>query len=185
MSEQRDYQRESAADHAYHVWMNARQEERRARGEPWEPDLYEFQRAVQELRRLPVWMHRLRTNTLPTTHQQCSHSPTEPIAANRLICALGEDVATCPILASLRATFAGEVDRARRLEEERGIPRRLHEDDIDLLAARCCTWHILISQLKAKGHIDTSEGYVQDEGDRRFWSRVYDSLSLIEGIEEA
>lgn len=180
MSETRDYQRESAADHVFHTWINRRQDERRRAGEPWEPDLYEWMHAEREMRRLPIWLERARTKTLPTVHQQCSHSAAEPIEGNRLICALGQDVTACPILASLYASFASDLAREREMHRERGFPLRLNEADADLLAARVCCWHIFMEKQRNPG-IDTSEGYVQDESDRRFWGTVYRHLASDDG----
>ena len=182
MAEQRDYAREHAADHVFHTWINRRQQERRQAGEPWESDLYEWMHAEQEMRRLPVWLERARTGTLPTSHQQCSHSPVEPIEGNRLICALGQDVTACPILASLYASFERDLARERQLHAERGFPLRINEADADVLAARVCCWHIFMEKQRHPG-IDTSEGYVQDESDRRFWGNVYSNLAMADQLE--
>lgn len=169
---QQEYRRRSGLDHAWHVWINERQEQR-APGEPWERDLYEWKTALYEVERLPYWLKQARTGTLRTVHQQCSHSAPEGITENRLICALGVDVTACPILQSLYASFAQEVERDQRMASEK-FPARFTDDDGDILAARTCAWHIFMASLK--GHVDTSEGYVQDESDRRYWHNVYTSL---------
>jgi hypothetical protein len=169
-----EYRHRSAVDHTFHMWINQRQE---ARG--WqnvEHDLYEWKSMLGEIGRLPHWLKQARTGTLPTVHQQCSHSAPEAIVKNRVLCALGVDVTECPILASLYSLFTEERAREQRLETERGFKVRLEEDDADVVAARVCTWHIFMSKLKHP-HLDTSEGYVQHEGDRMYWSRVYSSLS--------
>lgn len=155
--------------------MNERQDERRAHGDDWEIDLYEWKRAIEEMRRLPLWLKRAQEGTLPTDHQQCSRSATEAIDTNRLICALGVDVTACPILASLYASFAQQMDRDQRTANER-FPATLDADGAYVLAARVCTWHIFMAKARGSG-IDTSEGYVQDESDRRYWSNVYSSLA--------
>lgn len=172
-------------DHLFHVWINQRQDERRNAGESWEHDLYEWKDALQELRRLPQWLRRARTGMLPTLHQQCSHSAPEPITDNRLTCAPGVDVVACPILKSLYASFEDQRTDGAPYTGEPHYPD-LTADDGDEIAARVCTWHIFTEQfrriLSGQGFIDTSEGYVQDEGDRMYWRNVYDSLS--QGMEE-
>lgn len=178
MAEQRDYARESAADQSFHIWINKRQEERRQSKGPWEADLYEWMHAEREMRRLPVWLKRARSGALPTAHQQCSHSAPEAIEENHLVCALGQDVTTCPILASLYTSFEQDLAREEALHQRNGMAKRLHPDDADVLAARVCCWHIFMEKQRHP-HIDTSEGYVQDESDRRFWGNVYRSLGAV------
>jgi hypothetical protein len=175
----------SAVDHAFHLWINRRQDDRRKAGEPFEHDLYEWKSMLQEVERLPSWLRRARTNALPTAHQQCSRQAPEGIADNRLICALGMDVTLCPILASLYVTFDQEREHRERLtatwrergdDEARLARHALSADDADEVAAKVCTWHIFMSKLQRPG-LDTSEGYVQDESDRRFWKRTYENMS--------
>lgn len=181
----RPYRRLRDMDHLFHVWINARQDARRDEGESWEHDLYEWKAALQELRRLPGWLRRARTGTLPTIHVQCSHSEPEKIANNRLTCALGVDVTACPILTSLYASFEAQRTHVAAYNGEPSYPD-LTADDGDEIAARVCTWHIFTEQMRrtlsGQAQIDTSEGYVQDEGDRMYWSNVYDSLRR--GMEE-
>jgi hypothetical protein len=169
-------QRRSATDDVWHVWINRRQDERRARGEEWERSLYEFKGMLGELRRLPHWIKRARTGDLPTVHQHCSRSPVERIPTNRLVCALGVDVTQCEILKSLRSTF----------DEERRRPyygERIGEDEVDRVSAAVCCWHIFTSAIGDGPWIDTSEGYVQDESDRLFWQRTYELMAM-DGDEE-
>jgi hypothetical protein len=155
--------------------MNRRQEQRGWKNT--EHDLYEWKNAVQEMERLPHWLKQARTGTLPTVHQQCSHSAPEAIEENRLVCALGNDVTKCPLLASLYATFAEQQEVYQRLADERDQEPGLQPDDADIAAARTCAWHIFMEKLKYP-HLDTSGGYVQDEGDRRFWATTYRYLSM-------
>lgn len=171
-----DARRKRTIDHVWHVWMNQRQEER-GWGKNTEHDLYEWKRALQEMERLPHWLKQARAGTLPTTHQQCSHSAPEPIEQNRLVCALGMDVTQCPILASLYGVFAEQQTVYQRLADEHDKKPWLLPDDADIAAARTCAWHIFMAKL-ADSHLDTSEGYVQDEGDRRFWATTYRYLSM-------
>lgn len=171
------HRRQGNIDQAFHVWINERQDERRKAKEPFEKDLYEFKRALAEVDRLPRLLKAARTSTLPTMHQQCSHSAPIPIVENRLVCALGVDVTQCPILASVYASAARErFPEGHRLAEFNVTP-----DDADVIAGRVCTWHILMESQKRS--VDTSEGYLKDESDRMYWSRVYESLSWSEDDE--
>lgn len=165
-----DEKRRYDMSHVLHVWINGRQQQRHANNEPWEQSLYEWKSAQEELRRLPIWLKRLREDDLPAVHQQCSHSAPEPIAENHLICALGVNVAECPIVASVYATVKEHRERER-------FPYNLTDEDADQMVASVCCWHIFTEKLTSKPYIDTSEGYYQDESDRRFWSNVYTSLS--------
>lgn len=146
------------ANHAWHVWINRRQDERRKSGEPFEHDLYEWKNALGEMRRLPRLFKALREGTLPKVHRQCSHSAPESITENRLRCCLGEDVSECIILASLRATLTEQ---------------RIDAADQDRIQGDTCAWHIYQNSSRC----DTSEGYITDESDRRFWSNLYESLA--------
>ena len=169
----------SAIDYLWHTWINKRQDERRAAGESHEHDLYEWKAALQEIGRLPHWLRQARTGTLPTIHQQCSHSEPEPIQGNRLVCALGEDVTRCPILVSLYAHWIGEI--ARTGPDGSQPYGHASMDDCDDVAAKVCTWHIFTETMRRPFAIDTSEGYVQDEGDRMYWRTVYEHLSMASG----
>lgn len=179
-------------DHAFHVWINQRQAERRAEGKTdTEHSLYEWKSAMAERVRVPLWLKMARTGTLPTAHQQCSHQAPELIPTNRVLCALGVDVTECPILKSLYATFREEAERGReqlaRMRER--WPDRTHDEaewvitdeDADRIGGDVCAWHIFTTKHgggdERQPYVDTSEGYVQDEGDRMYWRNVYDSLS--------
>lgn len=173
----REYARRCNSDveHAFHVWINRRQDARRKLGETWERDLYEFKDMLGELRRLPVLFRRERLGLLPTVHQQCSHSAPETITDNRLVCALGIATAECPILLDL----AGEFAEQQRNRLARFQSTTLQPEHLDELKARVCCWHIYTSAMRDPDldHVDTSEGYILDEGDRRFWSTVYESMA--------
>jgi transposase-like protein len=159
------------ADHQFHVWINQRQEQRRVAGELHESDLYEWKNMLQELPRLPQWLKAARTGTLRTVHQQCSRVAPEPIAENRLLCALGVDVTTCPILHSLYESFATAHPHYG-----------LTPDDADGIAAKVCTWH-LFTEKQQHPALDTSEGYVQDESDRSYWATLYAQMSAADDVE--
>jgi hypothetical protein len=171
----REYARRAASDvdHFWHTWINARQDARRASGEAWESDLYEFKAMLHELRRLPIWFRRERTGELPKVHQRCSFSSPEPIAENRLVCAMGVATIECPILRDLTDKF--EARRAERWA--RFGMSALEDSHLDDLKAKVCCWHIFTAMVREPHSFDTSEGYIQDEGDRRFWSNMYESMA--------
>jgi hypothetical protein len=175
------HQHRSSVEHVWHVWINRRQDQRRATGEQWESDLYAWKDALRELERIPLWLKRVRENTLPTLHKQCSQQDPEPIAENRLICALGTNVAECPILKSLYETVA-EHSAIKHYSD-------VTVEDADALGGKVCAWHIFRTVFGITGdrasYIDTSEGYVQDESDRMYWRRVYDNLSAVDASELA
>jgi len=168
--------KESSIDHLFHVWINNRQRERGQQGLPWEHSLYEWKSMLVELQRLPGWLKKARTDALPTTHQQCSLSEPETIERNVLLCALGQDVTACPILTSLYAAF----EDIEPYYQGKGIT----VDDADPLAAKVCTWHIFTTKLLEQPYLDTSEGYVQDESDRRFWGTVYAHMAASDPEDE-
>lgn len=169
-----------AVDHAFHVWINQRQEQRHKNGEPWEHDLYEWKSALQEVERLPIWLKRARTNALPTIHQQCSRQEPEAITENVLICALGVNVAECPILASLYETFRQQNEWREGLKARGMTTPGLTAEAADEVGGKVCAWHIFTTKLKSSPGLDTSEGYVQDESDRRFWKNTYDNLNAMD-----
>ncbi len=168
-----EHKHRNSVEHVFHVWMNQRQDERREERLPWESDLYEWQGAMREMERLPIWLRRARMGELPTIHQQCSHSQPETIEHNVLRCALGRDVTECVLLKSLYALFT-EYSKKPWYSD-------LTLEDADRMGARVCCWHIFRAVFgitgERKNAIDTSEGYVQDESDRRFWATVYDHLA--------
>ena len=188
--EQQRYGEISGRRNALHQWINRRQDERRKNGEPQESTLYEWKDMEAERERLPGWLQRAFEGNLPTIHQQCSRQPPEPIAENHLICALGQDVTTCPMLLSLRETFDEQrVDERRWHEKNPRFTLDLTDESVYQAMATVCTWHIYTSvfQVPPKREsrlIDTSEGYVQDESDRRFWRNTYDSLQAGIGDED-
>ena len=160
------YEDESRRKHVRHVWMNERQDGR-AKGDPFEHDLYEWMRALEEMEHLPGWLKREREDTLPSVHQQCSRTEPEPITSNYLVCALDVRPASCAILASLAATTA-------RMNESPHY--NVGEDDLDRTKAEVCAWHIFTSKQR-NPYLDTSEGYMQDESDRRFWRTTYANMA--------
>lgn len=151
----------SAADHQYHVWMNRRHIPKELGG-----SIYAFKEMIDFLEGYgPKKIEAAFTGSLPVIHKQCSMSSPETIEKNCLKCALGNDVTECQILLSLKETFA----------ERPSIPA----SELYRAMTITCAWHIYTEQIRSgEGFIDTSEGLVMDEGDRRFWQNVYDSMGV-------
>ena len=146
-------------DQVWHEWFNQQK--------PHDHTLYEFKTMMHELQRLPIWFKKQREGKLPKIHRQCSQSAPEPIKDNKLICALGVKVPDCSILKSLEEYFS------KRRESYTGIT----EDDMDKVKAATCCWHIFKESTVEGKHLDTSDGYIQDESDRMYWNNVCESLS--------
>jgi hypothetical protein len=167
-------------NHAWHVWMNRRQTERQKAGEKWEHSLYEFKSLLQFLTYGHQQIQRAFEGKLRTTHRQCSHSAPEPIADNCLRCCLGQEVTTCDILVSIQSTFNEERERVMPFNGSKPYSKITDEEVYQVMAATCA-WHIYT---KATGAVedgwhgvDTSEGHLLDESDRRFWRNVYESMA--------
>ena len=119
--------------------------------------MYEAKRLANEVPRMVVMFGRERRGELPTIHRQCSHAKPEKLAENFLSCCLGKRCSECPYLHALEAQLEGEeLDRAK---------------------AWTCASHIQHQSGEHPHRFDTSEGYIQDETDKLFWSNVYKSLS--------
>lgn len=169
---------ERSAEHLWHVWINKRQEANKKNDAPREHDLYEFKSMLEFLGYGHRVIQQAFENKLPTIHQQCSHSQPLPIVNNRLVCALGTEVTSCPILDHLKSTWESETARISPFD---GKPS--YELPIEALyrtMAKTCAWHIYSLSVQAHhdwNGIDTSEGWMKDESDHMFWSNVYQSLS--------
>lgn len=177
-------------DHIFHVWINRRQQENGTH----ESHLYSFKGMVQLLFWAPNKLKEAFERKLPTVHQQCSHSPPEPIQNNRLRCWLGKDVTECPILASVKAVWDEHMEKP--FYAERNKPDGLYQ-----IMGQVCAWHLFMSDvshaiecekphvrrgkeepgpsacLPEPAYIDWNEGAMQDESDRMFWDRVYTNLT--------
>lgn len=134
-----------------------------------EGSLYEFKNMLHELARLPQWFKMLRENSLPKAHQQCSIAPPVTLPENKLTCCLGVNVLECPILKSLEEHFT-----KRRQHKFYSV---ITDDEMDHVKAATCCWHIFKDVEIDKSRFDTSEGYIIDEGTRRYWDNVYENLS--------
>lgn len=181
MSSDDTYREISNRRHALHVWINRRQDER-GRGQEWEGSLYAWKDMEAERERFPRILKAAFERTLPTVYQYCSQTDPEPIFENRLVCALGQEVTTCPILLSLRATFAEQREQRRRIEERQVNDQSgLTDDSAYQAMATVCTWHIFTTTFAVRlGHPqhDLSEGWAKDESDRRFWAKTYELMAM-------
>lgn len=177
-------------DHLWHVWINQRQEDRRAQGQPWESHLYAFKNMLHALPWMGQRLQEAFTGTLPMRHQQCSHSPIEALPENHLTCALGQEVTSCPILRSLRLHF--EHERQRTLpNRESSWYAEITDEQIYQVMGATCAWHLLMSDvartpqaLPTPAFVDWAEGALQDASDRVYWARVYEGLAQAETMEE-
>lgn len=136
-------------NHRWHVAIN--RYNTNGKFERW---MYEAKSAADEVPRLQILFANERERTLPSTHQQCSHSPGKPIADNHLTCCLGVKCRECPHLMALEAI-------------ETGNPA-----EIDQAKAWTCATHII-----SKGGDFANEGYLLTVSDRMFWDQVYQNLA--------
>lgn len=153
--------------------------------------LYAWKSAIQFMEYAPKAIKKAMEKQLPQVHQQCSHTTPVPIKDNEVLCWLGQNVAKCPILADLQATF----DRERQRTYPDGRPSYyadITQDDVYRVMGYVCTWHLLMSDVATKDNelppgsfVDWNEGAFQDKSDRMFWSNVYKSLSQGIGYESA
>lgn len=169
----------SRMDHIWHVWMN-RQKAYSAQSDPFLRGIYEFKSLVQFLSYGAQQIQKAYEGKLPNVHRQCSRCEPEPITNNRLKCCLnGTDVTECEILVSLKAV-AEEERKPITFPDGRQFERSISDEQIYELMARTCAWHIFATVIGATTGwhgIDTSEGYLNDESDRMFWKRVYESMA--------
>ena|ERR1700679_3624645 len=168
--------------HIWHVWFNIRQasERKTDANHHHEHSLYQFKNMLEFLAYGHTQIQKAFENKLPTTHKQCSHSPSIPIINNVLKCSLGADVVTCPILLHLKKTFDEQVGYTIPFNGEKPYGD-LPPDTVYGLMAKTCAWHIYKQSTNATeewGGVDTSMGYLLDESDRMFWDRVHSSLSM-------
>lgn len=162
------------ADYVWHVWINKFAHEQ----QEWPRSLYEFKDLLEFLRWGQYKIAQAFTATLPDTHQQCSQSQPEPIKNNAVRCALGQEVTSCPILVSLKATF--EDERNRTCGTLGKFYSEMPDAELFRLMTNTCAWHIyrkVTENGESFNGIDTSEGHLMDEGDRRYWQNVYQSLA--------
>lgn len=135
--------------------------------DPHSRGLYNFKSAMQTI----PWLTRVigmeRKRALPLIHQQCSHSPPEPIKEEFLTCSFGKKLRECPILQRLRESVFEQQKR-------HAYYRSIEDERVDELQAMTCVWHMLMGH---DGFVDWNEGAVQTVSDRMFWDRVYQHLS--------
>lgn len=121
--------------------------------------MYTAMEMADEVPRMAMLFALERKGELPTTHQQCSHSPREEIPENKLSCCLGVECAACPMLQALEGMEADS-------------------EAIDSAKAWTCAAHIA-----AEGGDKQGEGFLLTVGDRLYWDRVYESLAATEELE--
>lgn len=153
--------------YTWHWWLNSLKDH--------DSMAYEWKRALEELGRLPELFRRERLGLLPKQHRQCSMSKPVPVV-EKLTCALGVEVSKCEILASLSKSFQ---------ETGKKFYPDMADESLDRLKAYTCVGHILQEASKAPHAIDTSEGYILTESDRRYWDHVHKSMSLDEPTSQS
>lgn len=181
-----DGKTESSLDHIWHTWMNQYGAGDDPIGRMAPHSLYEFKSLIQFLRYGHTQIQEAFEGKLSTQHRQCSRSLPVPILDNKLKCCLGKDVTECPILKSLAARFDENVERSYPWNGEKAYPH-ISKDHLYVLMARTCAWHIFSSVTKASNDwsgIDTSEGYLLDEGDRMYWSTLYANMAGSDDIDD-
>ena len=119
--------------------------------------MYDAEKMADEIPRMAILFKLDRENALPTTHQQCSHSPVVTLPKNELACCMGVKCRQCPMLLAL--------DKIERVTPA----------DIDTAKAWTCAAHIV-----SMGGDHANEGFILTTGDRVFWDHVYESLSQSE-----
>jgi len=179
---------ESSLDHIWHVWINRRQDgaKKDNPSHKHEHSLYEFRSMLQFLTYGRKQIQDAFEGKLPTTHKQCSHSPTIPIINNVLKCSLGKEVVTCPILLQLKATFDEKIASVYPLNGEKAYPD-VPPETVYGLMAKTCAWHIYGKSCNVTenwGGVDTSMGYLMDTSDRMFWDRVHENMSMTDPDDE-
>lgn len=143
---------------AWHRAINEYHTQNKLHGEGWKYWMYDAKHLADEVGRIAIWFMYERTGQLPTIHKQCSHSEAEAIPNNHLSCALGVNCKECPFLLAL--------------EKAETIPEKLDE-----IKAWTCATHIIHEKAIHPNSFDDSEGYIKHEGDKMYWSNVFESLS--------
>jgi hypothetical protein len=167
---------QGSLSYLWHWWINSLPKDGPA-GCPHKRHLYGFKSALESLGYFETYLRSAFTDSLRQTHQQCSLQAPEAIPSkNAVHCALGKCVTECPILLSLKESFEKHHDGYYK---ERVPAEALYE-----LMARTCAWHMLMEEIDGR-LIDWNEGAMQDQSDRIFWDRVYDSLAQADQAEDA
>lgn len=166
------------AEHIWHVWMNQYSNSEEKAGREWPHSLYKFKSLLNFMEWGWKRLQDAFTGALPKTHQQCSHQPVEAIKENKLRCCLGQEVTTCAILLDLKKCFDEERNRecGQLGKFYAGVP----DEQMFRIMANTCAWHIYkkTTNITEGFHgVDTSEGHLMDEGDRMYWSRLYENMA--------
>lgn len=176
---EKEGKKQSALSYLFHYWLNDQSEvfgdaEKQAASliKPHANHWYSFKSMIESLGYLEHYLRGAFTNTLRQHHQQCLRHAPEPLKEkNKVVCALGKDVTECPILLSLKKNYDEHLGNSAYYKEA-ATP-----DDVFVLMARTCGWHMLHSEVAENKHVDWNEGAVQDVSDRQFWNNVYSNLA--------
>lgn len=156
-----EHKQRSMADHIWHVWLN---KWNRLRGE-FDHSMYEFESMLSFLTYGAKLIEKAFTGTLPPEH-------------NTLRCAMGKTVTECEILADIRATFDTERQRecevlGRRYRRYAGVS----DKQMFRVMANTCAWHMYTEPIRTREYIDTTDGWLMDESDRKYWRHLYENMS--------
>lgn len=97
------------------------------------------------------------TDSLRTTHKQCSLSPTEKLDSNFLICCYGTKTKECEFL-----TFIDDIP-----EEDMTID---HKARAKAFTCCCC--------IVKRGGDPANTGFILDQSDIKYWNNVHESLAF-------
>ena len=172
------------SDHIYHVFLNAEQQ-----GKPlgeFDHSAYLWKDAYSFMQYGHKRIQQAFEGGLPVLHQQCSHSPVEKVEGNRLLCCLGPQVDTCPILLRLKATFEEHWNRppveSSGYDTGKYYREGVTAEDMYKTMAKVCAHHVY--EESKKTFIDASEGFHLDSTDRIFWERTYASMAQSDDAPE-
>ena len=172
----------NSALHIWHAWMNRRNEERAKAGEEFDHSIYRWKDALNFAEYGHKRIQQAFEGTLPTTHKHCSLSPTEKVENNKLVCCLGQEVPTCPMLLSIKTLheeyWTRPVVECSGYDPGEYYRKEVKPENMYRTMAKTCAWHVY--EESRKRFIDSSEGFHLDEGDRRFWQRTYESMATPE-----
>lgn len=169
----------SSATHIWHVWMNRRNEERQKAGKEFDHSMYTWKDALSFAQYGHRRIKEAFDGKLPKVHQQCSMSAPAEIKENRLVCCLGQEVTTCPMLLQIKAIheehWHAPIVACSGHDSGKYYREKVTEEDMHKTMAKTCAWHVY-EESRAR-FVDSSEGFHLDEGDRIFWQRTYASMA--------
>lgn len=139
---------DNGLSHKWHCAINKHTEQYMGTSD-WPGWMYAAKEVADEIPRMVLLFKSERTDQLPSTHKQCSHSESVEVEDNHLSCCKGVKCKECEHLIALEAA-------------------ELSPDEIDTIKAWTCASHIL-----STGGDVAGEGYLLRVDDRIFWDNLY------------